>query len=73
MGRLPRGARVVAANKEQNSFETTANAQGQYALGGLPPGSYSVFTYDKRKSWVGKSTYLPEAQGREVHDRRTSA
>ena len=52
-------ARVVAADQEENSFETTANAAGQFALGGLPPGSYSVFTYDKRKAWVGKSTYLP--------------
>jgi hypothetical protein len=58
-GRPAAGARVVAANKEGNSFETTANSLGEFALGGLPPSSYSVFTYDKRHSWVGKSSYLP--------------
>ncbi|QIG41800.1 carboxypeptidase regulatory-like domain-containing protein [Nocardioides anomalus] len=58
-GKPAGGARIVAANKEQNSFETTANKQGEYALGGLPPGSYSIFTYDRRKQFVGKSTYLP--------------
>ena len=59
-GKPAAGARVVAANKERNSFETTANAQGQFALGGLPAGSYSVFTYDKKKAFVGKSRYLPK-------------
>ena len=62
----------MAANKEQNSFETTANATGQFALGGLPPGSYSVFTYDKRKS-VGRQEHLPAAaQGGHGSRRRTS-
>jgi hypothetical protein len=61
-GKVGAGARVVAANKEGNSFETTTNGQGQYALGGLPPSSYSVFTYDKRKAWVGKSRYLPRLE-----------
>lgn len=58
-GRPAGGARIVAANKDGNSFETTADNQGEYALGGLPPGSYSVFTYDKRHQFVGKSSYLP--------------
>jgi len=58
-GRRAAGARIVAANKDRNSFETTANSKGEYALGGLPPGSYSVFTYDRRKRFVGKSRYLP--------------
>ncbi len=57
-GKPAGGARVVAANKEQVSFETVANKQGEYALGGLPKGTYSVFTYDRRKQFVGKSTYL---------------
>jgi hypothetical protein len=58
-GKPAAGARVVAANKDRSSFETTANGRGEYALGGLPPGSYSVFTYDKRKRFVGRSSYLP--------------
>lgn len=51
------GARLVAANKGQQSFSTTANSKGQFAIGGLPQGQYSVFTYDKRKAWVGKSVW----------------
>jgi len=58
-GRPAPGARIVAANTDRNSFETTADKTGAFALGGLPPGDYSVFTYDRRKTWVGKSTYLP--------------
>lgn len=57
-GKPAGGARIVAANKEQVSFETFANKQGEYALGGLPKGSYSIFTYDRRQEFVGKSTYL---------------
>jgi hypothetical protein len=59
-GAVAGGARVVAANTDENSFEVTANDAGQYALGGLPPGSYSVFTYDKKKTWVAKSLFLPK-------------
>lgn len=50
-------ARVVAANTLEQSFETTADAEGRWALGGLPPGKYSVFTYDRRKKQVGQSVY----------------
>lgn len=51
------GARVVAANRAENSFETTANKKGQFAIGGLPSGKYSIFTWDKKKRWVSKSTW----------------
>jgi hypothetical protein len=57
-GKVAGGARVVAANANEQSFETKANDKGQFALGGLPPGSYSVFTYERTKSWVGRSTYV---------------
>ena len=57
-GRVGSGARVVAANADQRSYETTANKSGQYALGGLPPGKYSIFTYDRSATWVDKSIYL---------------
>ena len=51
-------ARVVAANTDEVSFETTADKKGRFALGGLPVGKYSVFTYDRKKAWVAKSVYL---------------
>lgn len=62
-GKVAAGARVVAANTDEQSFESTANKAGQYALGGLPPGNYSVFTYDKSGAYVGKSTYLRRLKG----------
>ncbi|GAW50738.1 MULTISPECIES: carboxypeptidase-like regulatory domain-containing protein [unclassified Nocardioides] len=51
-------ATVIAASKDERSFATVANAQGQFAIGGLPRGSYSVFTYDHKKTYVGKSTFV---------------
>lgn len=56
-GKALGGARLVAANTARQSFSTTANSKGQFAIGGLPQGRYSVFTYDKRKEWVGKSAW----------------
>ena len=57
-GRVAGGAEVVAANAAEQSYRVTANKRGQFALGGLPAGSYSVFTYDRKKAYVGRSTYL---------------
>lgn len=57
-GRPGAKARVVAANAAEQSFETIANDRGQFALGGLPAGTYSVFTYDRRKQFVGKSSFI---------------
>ncbi len=59
-GKAAKGARIVAANTAQQSFEVEANGKGQFALGGLPAGSYSVFTYDRSKSYVGKSLWVPK-------------
>lgn len=59
-GRPGARARVVAANPSEQSFETVANERGEFAIGGLPAGSYSVFTYDRQRTWVGKSTYVPK-------------
>ena len=56
-GKPAKNARVVAANRAEQSFETTANAKGQFAVGGLPQGKYSMFTWDKSKRWVGKSAW----------------
>lgn len=52
-----RAAEVRAAHRDGRSFSTTANKAGQFAIGGLPPGAYSLFGWDKQKRWVGKSTW----------------
>ncbi|MEI5671835.1 MULTISPECIES: MSCRAMM family protein [unclassified Nocardioides] len=57
-GVVGKGARVVAANTYEQSYETKANDKGQFAIGGLPTGKYSVFTYDRRGTYVDKSTYV---------------
>lgn len=69
-GKPAGGARVVAANSNEQSFETKANGQGQFAIGGLPIGSYSVFTYERTKTWVGRSTFV---RGLRPGDRRDTA
>ncbi len=56
-GRPLGGATIVAASKGQQSFSTQANGKGQFAIGGLPQGQYSVFTFDRSKTWVGKSSW----------------
>lgn len=56
-GKPLRGARIVAANKSEQSFATTANKKGQFAVGGLPAGKYCLFTYDRAKRYVGKCTW----------------
>jgi len=68
-GQPAKGARVVAANRQENSFETTANGKGQYAVGGLPQGKYSVFAWDKQKAWAAKSQWagkVKPGKGRDV-------
>ncbi|HEY1133636.1 MAG TPA: carboxypeptidase-like regulatory domain-containing protein [Nocardioides sp.] len=57
-GAIGSGARVVAANPYGQSFETIANRQGQFAIGGLPTANYSIFTYDARGQWADSSTFL---------------
>ncbi|WP_395690994.1 hypothetical protein [Nocardioides sp.] len=69
-GRPLAGARVVAANQSNQSFATTANSKGQFAVGGLPAGKYCLFTYDRKKQYVGKCTWaggLNYAQSRNVN------
>lgn len=67
-GKPARGARLVAANTAEQSFEVKANKQGQFALGGLPAGSYSVFTYERTSQWTGKSSYVPGLKPGDVAD-----
>ncbi|MGA8257484.1 MAG: carboxypeptidase-like regulatory domain-containing protein [Nocardioides sp.] len=61
-GKVSPGATVIAANTNQQSYTSKANDKGQYALGGLPAGNYSIFTYERKKQWVGKSIYLPKVK-----------
>jgi hypothetical protein len=58
-GHAGRHARIVAATAAEQSFSVVANKKGEFALGGLPAGSYSVFTYDHGRRWVGRSTWVP--------------
>lgn len=55
-------ATVIAASKDERSYVTMANEDGQFAIGGLPKGSYSVFTYDRTKAYVGKSSFVRRAE-----------
>ena len=57
-GKVAGGAEVVAANASEQSYRVKADKRGRFALGGLPAGSYSLFTYDRKKQYVGRSTYL---------------
>lgn len=67
-GHAGRHARVVAADAAERSFSVVADRKGRFALGGLPAGSYSVFTYDRARHWVGRSTWVPGLDlGRSTH------
>lgn len=57
-GKPAKKARLVAALPDERTFEVVANAAGQFALGGLPAGSYSLFTYDRAKRFTAKSSYF---------------
>ncbi|MBA2954393.1 hypothetical protein GON03_08670 [Nocardioides sp. MAH-18] len=78
-GRPAAKATVTAANRQGRSFSTTANSKGQFAIGGLPQSRYSVFTWDRRKRWVAKSTWagaIRPRQGKDVRirlDKRAGA
>ncbi len=67
-GKPLRGARVVAANKSEQSFTTTANKKGQFAVGGLPAGKYCLFTYDKARKYVDKCTWAGGVNFGQVKD-----
>lgn len=71
-GKVAPGARVVAANRAEQSFETRANGRGQFAIGGLPTGKYSLFTYDRKRTWVDKSTYVGNLKAGTVRNTRVT-
>lgn len=49
------GATVRAISNEGQVFDVTADKSGQFALGGLPSGTYRVFAYDAKNRRVGSS------------------
>lgn len=57
-GKALADARIYAANRAEQSFPTTANDKGQFAIGGLPAGKYCLFTYDRKKQFVDKCTWV---------------
>jgi hypothetical protein len=65
-GHALRYARVVAANKALQSFPTTADERGRFAIGGLPQGQYCLFTYDRAKTWVDKCTWAGAVAPRQI-------
>ena len=57
-GRGLGGATVIAAMRgTEQSYQTVADSRGRFAIGGLPQAQYSLFTWDKRRAWVAKSTW----------------
>lgn len=57
-GKPAGGARVAATPKVGPAYEVKANSKGQFAIGGLPAGNYSVWGWDRKKQWAGKPQYV---------------
>jgi len=57
-GKPGRKALVRAVSQYGVTYETQANAAGEFALGGLPRGGYSVFAYDRRNRYAGTSIWV---------------
>jgi hypothetical protein len=68
-GKPLRYARIVAANKSEQSFATNADKKGRFAVGGLPAGKYCLFTYDKAKKFVGKCTWAGAVDYGQIKDK----
>lgn len=64
------GARIVAAKSStEQSFTTTANGKGQFAVAGLPKGRYCLFTYDRAREYVDKCTWVGAVDAGQIKDR----
>lgn len=57
-GKVLSGARIVAANRLEQSFPTTADKKGRFAVGGLPAGTYCLFTFDRARKHVDRCTWV---------------
>ncbi|HEX7739548.1 MAG TPA: carboxypeptidase-like regulatory domain-containing protein [Marmoricola sp.] len=66
-----RGAwsKLVAVSASGEAFWTKSNGKGQFAVGGLPAGSYSVYAYDRGHTWVARSTWVPKLTAGDIADR----
>lgn len=51
-------ATVIAVNQYGGVYQTTANNKGQFAIGGLTAAKYSIFYYDKKNKYTGKSSWV---------------
>lgn len=51
-------AKVIAVNQYGGSYQVKANSKGQFALGGLSNANYSVFAYDAKMKYTGRSVYV---------------
>lgn len=75
-GRVSRGpkrvdaarALVRAADESGRGFEVRADSRGRFALGGLPPGNYRVWAYDRARRWVGPTTAVRGLKRHQGHD-----
>lgn len=57
-GRPARRPLVRAVSTYGATYDTQADTQGRFALGGLPAGSYSVFSYDRQRRYAGKGEWV---------------
>jgi len=58
-GAVASKARLVATNQYGGAYEVRANERGEFALGGLSEGNYSLFAYDRRGQFTGPSVWVP--------------
>ncbi|UDY25166.1 hypothetical protein [Nocardioides sp. Kera G14] len=76
-GTAGRRATIAVASEYGASYTTVADKRGRFAVAGLPGGqSYSVFTWDKRARWTGRSIWLGRlkaGKGRNLHVRLKTA
>lgn len=62
-------AKVRATDEVGRTFEVNADGGGRFALGGLPPGNYRLWGYDKGRQWVGRTVkvgWLGRGDGRHL-------
>lgn len=70
-------ALVRATDEVGRNFDVRTDGRGQFALGGLPRGTYRLWGYDRGRRWVGRTVkvgWLDRGDGRHVRVRmRTKA
>ncbi|MBS4751758.1 hypothetical protein KG112_02910 [Nocardioides sp. zg-ZUI104] len=64
-----RNAKVAVADRNGRSYEVQANSRGEFALGGLPSGSFTLWAWDAKKQWVDRPINVAKVKhgsGRDV-------